>query len=184
MKQKTVSTQLINDTRSIIESARQTAYKLADLTLVRRNWLLGKRIAQEELDGADRADYGTQVIKGLSKVLTDEYGKGFDRANLYHFLNFYKAFPIKDSTGQIVYTPCGQSGTSATEQKIDTLCRQSGLDILDAPCPAFNPHLSWSHYRIILQVNDSEARQWYAAEAARENWSVRTLQRKKRCVSI
>ena len=37
--------------------------------------------------------------------------------------------------------------------------------------------LSWSHYRVLLQVNDPEARTWYEQEAAAETWSVRTLQR-------
>lgn len=37
--------------------------------------------------------------------------------------------------------------------------------------------LSWSHYRILLQVEDDEARKWYQNEAYQQNWSVRTLQR-------
>lgn len=37
--------------------------------------------------------------------------------------------------------------------------------------------LSWSHYRVLLQVNDELARDWYAKEAAEQTWSVRTLQR-------
>lgn len=37
--------------------------------------------------------------------------------------------------------------------------------------------LSWSHYAILLQVNDRQARAWYEKEAAEQTWSVRTLQR-------
>jgi predicted nuclease of restriction endonuclease-like (RecB) superfamily len=37
--------------------------------------------------------------------------------------------------------------------------------------------LSWSHYRILIQVEDKVAREWYANEALNESWSVRTLQR-------
>ena len=37
--------------------------------------------------------------------------------------------------------------------------------------------LSWSHYRILLQVDDSDARKWYEKESVEQNWSVRTLQR-------
>ena len=39
------------------------------------------------------------------------------------------------------------------------------------------PLLSWSHYRVLLQVEDAKAREWYEKEAAKEAWSVRTLQR-------
>lgn len=37
--------------------------------------------------------------------------------------------------------------------------------------------LSWSHYHILIQVEDKVAREWYANEALNESWSVRTLQR-------
>lgn len=37
--------------------------------------------------------------------------------------------------------------------------------------------LSWTHYRILLQVEDKKARDWYEKEAAEQTWSVRTLQR-------
>ncbi len=37
--------------------------------------------------------------------------------------------------------------------------------------------LSWSHYAVLLQVKDKEARDWYEKEAAEHTWSVRTLQR-------
>ena len=37
--------------------------------------------------------------------------------------------------------------------------------------------LSWTHYRILLQVQDIAARSWYCQEASEQTWSVRTLQR-------
>ena len=84
---------VLNDICSIINSARDYAFQSVNLALVERNWLIGYRIAEEELKGVDRADYGTEIIKKLSKELKEEYGKGFDPRNLYYFLNFYKTFP-------------------------------------------------------------------------------------------
>lgn len=49
--------------------------------------------------------------------------------------------------------------------------------ILDTVCPKSFQRLSWCHFRILLQVSDPAARDWYANEAAAESWSVRTLQR-------
>lgn len=96
---------VLNDVCSIIESAKDYAFKSVNLALVERNWLIGYRIAEEELKGQDRANYGKEIIKKLSKELTKEYGKGFDRSNLYYFLSFYKNFP------QIVDTVSRQSRT-------------------------------------------------------------------------
>lgn len=69
---------VIEDICSIIESARNYAYQAVNIALVERNWLIGYRIAEEELKGEGRADYGTEIIKKLSKELKEEYGKGFD----------------------------------------------------------------------------------------------------------
>lgn len=84
---------VVEDICSIIESARDYAYQSVNIALVERNWFIGYRIAEEELKGENRADYGTEILKKLSKELKKEYGKGFELRNLYYFLQFYKTFP-------------------------------------------------------------------------------------------
>ena len=134
---------LLKDMCEIIESSRNAAYRAVNTALVQRNWLLGYRIASEEMQGEERAEYGAELIKNISKKLTKNYGKGFDYSSLYKFVRFYKEFP----------------------------------EILDSVNPKSSPLLSWIHYRILLQVKDKVARDWYAHEAAVPTWSVRTLQR-------
>ncbi len=84
---------IFKDVESIVEQARKNAYNAVNIAMVQRNWLLGKRIAEEELQGEDRAIYGKEVIKQLSIHLTNLYGKGFTQSNLYQFVQFYKFFP-------------------------------------------------------------------------------------------
>jgi predicted nuclease of restriction endonuclease-like (RecB) superfamily len=146
---------LLKDAEQIIERSQQHAYVAINTLMVERNWLLGKRIAEEELQGEDRAKYGAQLIKQLSKDLTERYGKGFDASNLYKFVQFYKYFP----------------------EILDAVCLKSINANLDTVCPKSEGLLSWSHYRILLQVDVDEARAWYAKEAFEQMWSVRTLQR-------
>ena len=100
--QYTSSSDILQDMRGIIEVARESAYQAVNAALVRRNWLLGRRIAEEELRG-DRAEYGLEIIKTLSRELTEEYGKGFAKSNLYSFYSFYKTFP------EIFQTASGKS---------------------------------------------------------------------------
>lgn len=89
---------LFDRASNLVEQARDTAYRQVNEALVRRNWLLGKLITEEELKGEDRALYGATIIKALSKRLTTIYGKGFDASNLYKFRQFYSMFPsILDS---------------------------------------------------------------------------------------
>ncbi|MDE6338094.1 MAG: PDDEXK nuclease domain-containing protein [Muribaculaceae bacterium] len=84
---------LYNRASAIIEDARKRAYRQINESLVRRNWDLGKIIAEEELRGEDRAQYGASLIMALSKRLTAKYGKGFTKTNLYSFVRFYQLFP-------------------------------------------------------------------------------------------
>ena len=88
---------LLDDAKAIIDSARSVAYRCVNAALVQRNWLLGKRIAEEDLKGEDRAEYGAYVIDNLAAQLTEIYGNGFDRRSLYMFLQFFRRFPIVDS---------------------------------------------------------------------------------------
>ena len=85
---------ILKDMCGIIESAKKEAYQAVNITLLQRNWLIGYRIAEEELKGGSRADYyGEEIIKKLAQRLTKEYGKGFTKSNLYSFYAFYKTYP-------------------------------------------------------------------------------------------
>lgn len=86
---------ILKDMCGIIESSQKAAYQAVNTLLVQRNWLIGY---------SERSEYGLEVIKKISKELTQRYGKGYDRSNLYHCLKFYKTFP------EIVDTACRQSG--------------------------------------------------------------------------
>lgn len=129
---------------SVIDQARGSAYRQINEALVKRNWELGKLIAEEELNGQDRAAYGAAIIKGLSKRLTVNYGKGFTKSYLYSFVTFYK-----NNKAEIFQAAFGKSRSL----------------------------LSWSHYFVLTQELNADARAWYEQEALQQNWSVRTLQR-------
>ena len=94
---------VLKDLCGIIDSARNTAYQAVNTALVQRNWLMGYRIAEEVIQGADRAEYGARVITRLAKELTAAYGKGFTKSNLYNYYSFYKAYP------EIFHTASGKS---------------------------------------------------------------------------
>ena len=145
--------QLVNDACSIIEQARKYAYHAVNETLVKRNWLLGMRI-QKEVLREKRAEYGEQVVSDLSKVLTKRYGRGFNKSNLYMFVQFYIDYP------KIFQSVIGKSV-------------QDALNF----APTRPILLAWTHYSILLQEKSRDAREWYEQEAAREAWSTRTLQR-------
>ncbi len=138
---------LFSELSSIIEQARTTAYRSVNAVLVQRNWLLGKCINEEVLNGS-KAEYGKSIMQDLSQRLTETYGTGFTKTNLYDYAKFYTYF-----------SDFGDN------------------EIFHAVSGKFNIRLSWTHYRILLQEENKDARTWYENEAAEQMWSVRTLQR-------
>lgn len=187
---ETDSDKLYRDACTIIEQAQREAYRQVNETLIKRNWLLGMRIQHEVLKDK-RAEYGKQVVKNLSKSLMERYGNGFQPANIYHFIAFYNYHPDifyavsrkSGDTGQnIFYAASRKSKTvpSLTEESeiMNEMCSQSSIaDILQSLTAKGPIQLTWTHYRIILQESNKEARDWYELEAAREMWSTRMLQR-------
>lgn len=162
-------TLLYNDACIIIEQAQTSAYRAVNETLIKRNWLLGMRIQHEVLND-QRAEYGEQVVKALSEALSKKYGEGFTKTNLYNYIGFYQTWP------EFFRAASGDSLESDTDYIFHALSGKSE-NIVNALRPQSTVRLSWTHYRIILQEPNAEARAWYENEAANEMWSTRTLQR-------
>ena len=166
---------LFQDACVIIEQAQTAAYRAVNETLIKRNWLLGMRIQKEVLNDK-RAEYGEQVIRGLAKDLTLKYGAGYSRNNLYRYLSFYKSFQnIFHAVSRKSGIVPSLTGQSETVPAVMGFSDQS--DLYGFIASAYPLRLSWSHYSIILQEQNAEARAWYENEAANEMWSTRTLQR-------
>lgn len=136
---------LFADACTIIEDARQRAYSAVNVALTLRNWQLGERIAKDELDGAERAEYGKRVIATLAQDLTAKYGKGFDKSTLYRYLLFFRMFP------EIV------AAVSQQSQILDAVSPKSGkvvaVRLQSQNVAAVRPKLlSWTHNRELITV--------------------------------
>ena len=163
---------LVNDLRSIVSKARSKAFAAVNYSLVERNWRIGKRIVEQEQNGASRAEYGKHVIEIASAALTEEFGKGFSYTNIANYKRFYLTF----NNLQILQTVSEEfkkqrhqtlsDESSLLPQKDQTQSIQSELRLLP-----------WSHYERLIRVEDKKAREWYAKEAFEQGWSFRTLNR-------
>lgn len=83
----------MEEVKQIVRQARQKAYSAINTTMVEAYWQLGKRMVEQEQVGKERADYGKQLLKTLSKELTMNFGKGFSTNTLYYYRQFYLMFP-------------------------------------------------------------------------------------------
>ena len=72
-----IDNKIIEQIKSLLESARQKVAAEVNSTLIATYWQIGKIIVEDEQKHESRAEYGKQTLKMLSNVLTEEYGKGF-----------------------------------------------------------------------------------------------------------
>ena len=80
---------MMNEIRELLLNARQRVAIQVNTELLSTYWNVGKIIVEHEQENKDRADYGKQTLKQLSKDLTKEFGKGFSVSNLYNMRLFY-----------------------------------------------------------------------------------------------
>lgn len=157
---------VFNKATDIVNLSRSNAYRSVNITSLAQNWLLGSVIVEEEQNGKQRATYGEFVIKQLSEKLTFQFGKGFDITNLKLFRRFYLEFPSLEFQGL--------KGDNVRNLFSDYQPKQIG----DTACNLLlRPELSWSHYRLLMRIEDLKARQYYINEAANQQWNVRQLER-------
>jgi len=88
---------LLGNLGELIRQARQKVLRAVDTVQVQTCWQIGRHIVEFEQEGARRAGYGKQLLASLAKVLTAEFGKGFDETNLRKMRLFYQTFPIRDA---------------------------------------------------------------------------------------
>lgn len=158
--------QFISDIKAIVYTAKQKAYHAADTYQVVSNWLVGRRIVEQEQHGQERAQYGKHIVELASETLTAEFGKGYSIVNIKSFRKFYLTF----SDLLIGQTPSAQS-ENGLPIKGQTVSAELELSKM------LPSNLSWSHYERLMRIKNEDERDWYMREAAQENWGVRTLNR-------
>jgi predicted nuclease of restriction endonuclease-like (RecB) superfamily len=139
---------LVNEISVLLQQGREQAAKAVNTLLVQTYWLIGRHIVEFEQGGKEKAEYGSNLLDQLSKDLTQRYGRGFSRSNLFQFRQFFLRF-----------------------SKIQTL---SGLF---EKSETLSHKLTWSHYVEILKSDSDLEIGFYAKQAEKENWSVRELKR-------
>jgi len=96
---------IINEIKQVLILARESVAKAVNNELLTAYWNIGKIIVENEQAGSEKAEYGKQLLKSLSKDLTREFGKGFSRSNLQNMRLLYLNNPICQSlSGKLSFT--------------------------------------------------------------------------------
>lgn len=159
---------LYREVRSVLEQARDSAYRAVNVAMARAYWQVGRLIVEHEQGGRRRAGYGEELLESLSDKLTSEFGRGFTATNLRYMRQFYLAFSIHHALRDELGVR-GKRNAPRSESGIHHAARGKS--------PGLRQELSWTHYRLLLGVENPAAREWYMNEAADQHWSTRQLER-------
>jgi hypothetical protein len=166
---------VLGDISSVIDAARKSAARSVNCTMTAAYWLIGRSILEFEQKGSERADYGEELLKRLSRDLTSRYGRGFAKSNLYQMRSFYMAYQ------GIFQTPSGKSDSLVPSNGLQNFQTPSGISELlnfhEVQSAASCFPLPWSAYVRLLGIKNEHARTFYETEALRGGWSVRQLDR-------
>ncbi|HMY83387.1 MAG TPA: PDDEXK nuclease domain-containing protein [Saprospiraceae bacterium] len=180
---------LVNTIQATHNQLQQSAIRSVNIHLTIRNWLIGFYIVEFEQNGSDRATYGERLFAELAKTLNV---KGLAETNLKLSRQFYLVYPqiaqiVSEQLQQIGFSSIRHLSTdelqihdnqtvkirqTASDEFISTL--PEGLQV--PPNQLINS-LSFSHFVLLLPIEDPLKRTFYEIECMKGTWSVSELKR-------
>lgn len=166
-----------NDLTSIIQTthdaAQSSAVKAINRMQTMRNWLIGYYIVEYEQHGKDRAEYGTQLLKKLEERVNR---KGMTTTLFKWARKFYRLYPQMTDNLPVRICATMMHQLQSFENKEDAI-GASMMHQFMTPGKTIISHLSFTHLREIMTIDDPLARYFYEQECIKCTWSVRELRR-------
>lgn len=147
----------------LIQDVRAKVATYANTAMVCTYFEIGKMIVEELQSGEKRAEYGTNLLKIVSKDLIKKDLKGFSVQNLERMRNFY-----------VLYS------NSSTELRNSSVFQKSSNELRIFNNTEHNIKIlpiSWSHYLFLMRIEDEKERQFYEVESFLNHWKLKDLER-------
>ncbi|MDD2424320.1 MAG: PDDEXK nuclease domain-containing protein [Candidatus Cloacimonetes bacterium] len=175
---------LVNSIQQIHGELKQQAFHSVNALLTLRNWLIGYYIAEYELKGSDRADYGDKLFERLSTELHAMKIPRSTKRELQRFCQFYRVYPyiVRSANAQCIETTKLGFSFTALEDLVSSsnnhLNKVRSVNAqLQSNVDQIIRKLSYAHFEVLITVEDHTKRSFYETECMRGNWSVRELKR-------
>ena len=149
MQDKKSSDKFISQVVQLFRDAKRRMSMAVNMAMVYSYYEAGRLIIDEEQNGSERAAYGKYILQELSVRLTEEFGRGFSYENLKLMRRFYMVYS-KDVISDSAFSNSEQLPMTVEGRRF---------------------YLSWSHYLILMRINNVEERHFYEIEAYRNGWS-------------
>jgi len=154
---------LVSAIKTVHETLAAQASRAVNISLTLRNWLIGAYIAEYELRGSDRAQYGDRLLDELSRELRKHGISNTGRRQLYNYLAFYRTYP------QIVRTTPAQFRGLLPKAIDDKKVRTPSAQLAIEPEKLVSS-LSYSHFELLVAIYAAFKPALYEIECIRGNW--------------
>lgn len=154
---------------ALIEESRKKVAKAVNIAEVYTKYEIGRYIVEDEQEGKYRAAYGKQVLPLLSRKLTVRFGNGWSLETLKNARKFYSVYKAQEIGPTVLTKSVKETHAVNLVNSVD--------QIQNTPASPHKFVLSWSHYLVLMRIKNADVRSFYEVECAKQNWSVRWLQR-------
>jgi predicted nuclease of restriction endonuclease-like (RecB) superfamily len=155
--------------QSIHQELSRQANKAVNISLTMRNWLIGHYIAEYELRGADRAQYGETVMQRLADRLTDLKVSACEKRRLYQYLRFFQVYPEIVRSTPAQFQALMEERLTTDSSNVRSLTAQLDGGLIQ--------QLSYTHIELLVPLESEQKRSFYQAQCIAGSWSVRQLKR-------
>lgn len=163
---------------ALVEEARKRVVATANVALVYTYYEVGRMIVADEQGGRKRAEYGRKQLDDLSRKLTERFGRGWSVDNLERMRGFFLAYSVPEISATPLRKSDGGGKSATVLRKLpgrNTGAVASNSSTTVGPMPEFT--LSWSHYLVLMRIENPDERRFYEIEAAENGWSLAELKR-------
>ena len=155
-KEKNMGAEIAFDVRQLIDTSRRNAARKINLAMTMAYFQIGKMIVEDEQNENKNAGPVEYAMTRLSEKLNNEFGRGYSVDNLKRFKKFYQLYQDRISETLL--------------QKLEDNISKVKSEILERTF-----ELPWSHYALLLEIENQDERNFYEVEAIKNNWSLGVL---------
>lgn len=164
---------LITEIEEIHTRLQASAASAVNQAITVRNWLIGHHIVEFEQGGADRAEYGANLLDTVSSSINI---KGLSASDLSRCRQFYLIYP------QILGSVTQNFGRQLPDHILGSLTQESSgtekpkAELCVSPEKLLG-RLSFTHFTELIKIENPLKRTFYELECIKGTWSVRELKR-------
>lgn len=164
LRTKTRAVSYLDKIEQVVSAAKSRAVQAINVAMVFTYYEVGRIIVEEEQHGRKRAGYGVRVLRCVSRRLTERFGRGWSVENLTLMRRLFLVYSERPDSGR----PVAGKGKSEAPKIVN------GVYEIEGRYPF---RLSWSHYLVLMRIENPDERQFYEIEAVENGWSLDELKR-------